>query len=84
MAKINLPRDEVKLKTIQIIKQCLPEFQDVDINDDTVLNKQQALDSMTFIYVMCQIEGEFDIKIPPRKWNKMITFGDVINAIMSA
>ena len=36
---------------------------------------------MTFVYVMCKIESEFGIKIPHRKWEKMLTFGDVLDAI---
>jgi acyl carrier protein len=33
---------------------------------------------------MCQIEAEFGIKIPERKWDKMKTLADVLDAIQKA
>lgn len=79
-----LSKEEIKEKVIKIVKDNLPEFADVDIKEDTRLNTQKALDSMTFIYLMCKIEGEFNIKIPQKKWSKMLTLNDVIEEIMKA
>ena len=36
---------------------------------------------MTFVYIMCKIEAMFDITIPKRRWEKMMTLGDVVDAI---
>ena len=55
-----------------------------DINEQTKLNTQKALDSMTFIYLMCKIEGEFNIKIPQKRWSKMQTLKDVLDEIERA
>lgn len=84
MAKIEMTREIIKDKVIKIVRESLPEFKDVEIHEDTRLNTQQALDSMTFIYLMCQIESEFNINIPQKKWDKMVTLADVIDAIMRA
>jgi acyl carrier protein len=84
MAKIEMTREIIKDKVIKIVRESLPEFKDVEIHEDTRLNTQQALDSMTFIYLMCQIEAEFNINIPQKKWDKMVTLADVIDAIMRA
>ncbi len=76
-----MTRNEIAEKTKTIIKNCLVEFENVDIQDDTRINNDAGVDSMTFVYVMCKIESEFNIKISHRKWEKMLTFGDVVNAI---
>ena len=36
---------------------------------------------MTFVYIMCKIEATYNISIPKRKWEKMITLGDLVDAI---
>ncbi len=84
MAKVMLSREEIKNKVINIVKENLPEFKDSDIKEETKLNTQKALDSMTFIYLMCKIEGEFNIKIPQKKWSKMQTLKDVLDEIEKA
>lgn len=75
-------REEVTKKVINIIKTNLPEFADVEIKEDTKINTAQGLDSMTFIYVMCKIEGEFNIKIKQKDWNKMFTLKDIVDQVM--
>ena len=74
-------REEIIKKTEIIVQTCLPGFEDVKLSEDTRINNDAGVDSMTFVYVMCRIESEFGIKIPHRKWEKMLTFGDVISAI---
>ena len=76
-----MTREEIRRKTEVIIQTCLPGFEDVKLAEDTRINNDVGVDSMTFVYVMCKIESEFGIKIPHRKWEKMLTFGDVLDAI---
>ena len=76
-----MTREEISKKVEEIVRLCLPGFENAEINDTTRINNDAGVDSMTFVYVMCKIESEFNIKIPHRKWEKMLTFGDVIDAI---
>lgn len=76
-----MTREEIARKTKIIVQTCLPGFEDVELKEDTRINNDAGVDSMTFVYVMCRIEAEFNIKIPHRKWEKMLTFGDVLDAI---
>ena len=76
-----MTREEIAKKTQIIVQTCLPGFEDVELKEDTRINNDAGVDSMTFVYVMCRIEAEFNIKIPLRKWEKMLTFGDVLDAI---
>ena len=76
-----MTREEIAAKVRVLIQTNQPGFENVDIQDDTRINTDAGFDSMTFVYIMCKIEAEFNIKIPHRKWDKLVTFGDVIDII---
>lgn len=82
--KNTMTREEVSDKLIQIIRANLVGFEDKEIKDEAIINTEAALDSMTFTYVMCKIEAQFDIKIPTKKWAKLQTFGDLVDAVTKA
>jgi acyl carrier protein len=52
------------------------------ITDDTVVNNDMAIDSMGFILVICRCEAELGVKIPERRWQKLSTFGEVVDEFM--
>lgn len=74
-------REEVKEKVISIIKEASPKFKDIEITEDTSLNANKEIDSMTFIYLICEFEQIFNIEIPEKRWNKLITLKDIIDEI---
>lgn len=76
-----MSREEIKQNIVAILKENLDEFQNMDIQEDTVINTDAALDSMRFIYVMTKIETLFGISVPEKKWAKLQTLGDAINAV---
>ena len=79
MAKLS--RAEITAKTIEIIHNCVPELQGVELTEASVVNTDMSMDSMSFIMVICKLEAEFNIKIPNRQWNKLKTLGQVVDAI---
>ena len=74
-------RDEVLEKTKKVIYDCFPDMKDVDLQEDTVINTETAIDSMGFVLVICKLEALFNVKIPERQWSKLQTLGDVADAI---
>ena len=74
-------REELKEKTIKIIKDCVPELADTEINEASVVNTDMGMDSMNFILVICKLEAEFGVKIPNKLWKKLSTLGDVLDAL---
>ena len=76
-----MQREEIAEKVRTLIRNNQPGFEDADIRDETRINTDAGFDSMTFVYIMCKIEAEFGISIPHRRWDKMVTFGDVVDAI---
>lgn len=76
-----MTENEIREKIIEIIRECLPDFEDREIFGDTKINMEEGVDSMTFTYVMCRIEAVFDIKIPAGQWKKMLTLDDVVTQV---
>ena len=76
-----MTRQEVLEQTKQIIYDCFPDLKDADLQEDTVINTETAIDSMGFVLVICKLEALFNVKIPERQWSKLQTLGDVVDAI---
>ena len=53
----------------------------LSFDDDTRINNDIGFDSMTFVYIMCKIEAAFDVEIPKRRWEKLVTMGDVVDEV---
>ena len=77
-----MTREEVLEKIRKVIVDCVPEMITEELNEDTVINTETAIDSMGFVLVICKLEALFDIRIPERQWQKLSTMGDVADAIM--
>ena len=76
-----MTRQEVLDQTKKIIYDCFPDMKDVELQEDTVINTETAIDSMGFVLVICKLEALFDVRIPERQWKKLQTLGDVVDAI---
>ena len=76
-----MTRQEVLDQTRKFIYDSFPDMKDVDLQEDTVINTETAIDSMGFVLVICKLEALFDVRIPERQWKKLQTLGDVVDAI---
>ena len=76
-----MTRQEVLEKTRTVILDCFPEMTEAELQEDTVINTETAIDSMGFVLIICKLEALFDVKIPERQWKKLQTLGDVVDAI---
>lgn len=77
-----LTRDEVKKRTIKLIHDYVPQLENAELDENSVVNKDMGVDSMNFILVICKLEGEFNVKIPQEEWDTYRTLGDLIDAVM--
>ena len=75
-------RQEVIEKIQTVIFDCFPDMRGIELKEDTLINTETAIDSMGFVLVICKLEALFDVKIPERQWQKLLTIGDVADAIM--
>ena len=74
-------RQEILDKIRTVILDCFPDMRDMTMEEDTVVNTETAIDSMGFTLIICRLEGEFDVRIPSRQWQKLSTLGSVVDAI---
>ena len=76
-----MTRQDVIEQTRKVICDCFPDLRDVELNEDSVINTETAIDSMGFVLVICKLESLFDVRVPERQWKKLQTLGDVVDAI---
>lgn len=76
-----MTREELRERTIKIIRDCVPELADTEITENSVVNTDMGMDSMNFILVICKLEAEFGVKIPNKLWKKLSSLGDVLDAL---
>ena len=76
-----MTRQEVLEQTKKVIYDCFPDMKELDLQEDSVINTDTAIDSMGFVLVICKLEALFDVRIPERQWKKLQTLGDVVEAI---
>ena len=76
-----MTRQDVLEQTKIVIYDCFPDMADMDLQEDSVINTETAIDSMGFVLVICKLEALFDVRIPERQWKKLQTLGDVVDAI---
>ena len=76
-----MTRNEIYNRVLEIVHECVPETEDQELSESSVINTDTAIDSMGFTLIICRIEAAFDVKIPDRQWQKLYTIGDVVSAI---
>ncbi len=76
-----MTRTEIYEKVLDVVHECVPETEDQELNESSVINTDTAIDSMGFTLIICRLEAAFDVKIPDRQWQKLYTIGDVVSAI---
>ncbi len=77
-------REEILAKTIKLIHDFVPELQDAELTEESTINTDAAMDSMSMILVITKVESTFDISIPSEEWDKINTLGDLIDAVERA
>ncbi len=76
-----MTRQDIIDQTRRVIYDCFPDLAELELNEDSVINTETAIDSMGFVLVICRLEALFNVKIPERQWAKLQTMGDVVDAI---
>ena len=49
-----MTRQEVLEKTKTVIYDCFPDMRELDLQEDSVINTETAIDSMGFVLVICK------------------------------
>ena len=75
-------REEVLKKSVKIIHDFVPELQDAQLTEESTINTDAAMDSMSLILVITKVESAFDVNIPSEDWGKINTLGELVDAVM--
>lgn len=74
-------REEMRDKTIKLIHDFIPELQDAELTEDSVINTDTNIDSLSLIMLITKVESTFDVRIPRREWNKISTLGELLDRV---
>ena len=69
-------------KSVKIIHDFVPELQDAELTEESTINTDAAMDSMSLILVITKVESAFDVNIPSEDWGKINTLGELVDAVM--
>ncbi|MBQ1403540.1 MAG: hypothetical protein IIY90_09600, partial [Oscillospiraceae bacterium] len=64
-------REEILTRTVKLIHDFVPELQDAELTEESTINTDAAMDSMSMILVITKVESTFDISIPSSDWDKI-------------
>ena len=78
---MELTRDEIKEKVIKLIHNFIPELQDAELDEDSVINTDTNIDSLSLIMLITKVESTFDIRIPRKEWSSINTLGELLDKI---
>ena len=74
-------RDEIKAKTIKLIHNFIPELQDAELDESSIINTDTNIDSLSLIMLITKVESTFGIRIPRKEWTSINTLGELLDKI---
>ena len=74
-------RDELREKTIKLIHNFIPELQDAELTEESVVNTDTNIDSLSLIMLITKVESTFNVRIPRKEWNKISTLGELLDKV---
>ena len=78
---MELSREEIKEKVIKLIHNFIPELQDAKLDEDSIINTDTSIDSLSLIMLITKVESTFDIRIPRKEWTEINTLGELLDKI---
>ena len=74
-------RDELKAIIIKLIHDFIPELQDAELDEDSVINTDTNIDSLSLIMLITKVESTFEIRIPRKQWTTINTLGELLDKV---
>ena len=75
-------REEILTRTVKLIHDFVPELQDAELTEESTINTDAAMESMSLSLVITKVESAFDVNIPSEDWGKINTLGELVDAVM--
>lgn len=74
-------REEAREKTIKLIHDFIPELQDAELTESSIINTDTNIDSLSLIMLITKVESTFEIRIPRKEWTSINTLGELLDKI---
>ena len=74
-------REEIKEKTIKLIHNFIPELQDAELDESSIINTDANIDSLSLIMLITKVESTFNIRTPRKEWTSLNTLGELLDKI---
>ncbi|MBQ1407484.1 MAG: acyl carrier protein [Eubacterium sp.] len=74
-------RDELREKTIRLIHNFVPELENAELTEESVINTDTAIDSLSMIMLITKVESSFDVRIPKDEWYTINTLGELLDKV---
>lgn len=78
---MELTRDEMREKTIKLIHNFIPELQDAELTEESIINTDTNIDSLSLIMLITKVESTFNVRIPRDEWNSINTLGELLDKV---
>ena len=78
-----LTRQEITERIVKLIHNFVPELQDAELDENSRINTDASLDSLSLILLITKVESSFDISIPEKEWKKINTLGELVDRVQA-
>lgn len=68
-----MTREQIVSKIIDMAHAFVPDLENVELTEDSSINTDANVDSMSMILLVTKIESAFEIDIPEEEWDKIQT-----------
>lgn len=78
-------QQQIYEKVLKFAHRYMPKIMEQlgEVTPDSSINID-GFESLNFIMLICEIESDYDIKIPDKTWRKLRTVADVVFAVDAA
>ena len=77
-------REEILQTIVKLIHDYVPGLENAELTEDSRINTDASVDSMSMILIISKAESAFNITIPHENWDKISTLGEFADAVEAA
>ncbi|MBS5850416.1 MAG: hypothetical protein KIC36_05410 [Clostridium sp.] len=77
---MQVTKQEIQDNLTKLVKQYVPSLQNEEITRGTPINSK-GYESLNYIYIVCTLESDYNVKIPDKVWMKLRSVGEVVDVV---
>lgn len=79
-----MTRQEIIETVSKMAGELVPDLEGVILSEDSTINTDTGMDSMSMILLVTKVESRFNITIPEEEWDTIQTLGELVDKIQTA